>query len=180
MTQADAITFIAESALQPDSDPKILLILNQEVNILCNTSWQWNTVILDLERDIDNKFFVGTDVLHCVAIYPSIDVEVDSSGYLYDRELQSSTFDYKVLRVMLVKLLSFDDLPVIAQEYILASAQIQYQGLINGQSEVNQFLFSRKQEMDLKLKQMENKRKKPSMLNGHLDTFQALNSYRRF
>ena len=104
-------------------------ILNEVNREVQSAGWKFNTSWkVSLQRDINNKLVVGTDVLHIEFDHlreakSSYD-PVLRGNYLYNLAKESFTWDKDFEYVTVIYLLDFESIPEQARRYITIRASI--------------------------------------------------------
>lgn len=130
MTELKAVNRMLALAGEPPVNtlsttiPEVLqavAVLSQVSEEVQAVGWHFNSDdALSLSPGPDKTISVPTDALRIDATEPALDL-VARSGKLYDKGTNSNQFD-EAVDVDIVRLLTFEDLPAVAQHYITLRA----------------------------------------------------------
>lgn len=98
--------------------------------------WWFNTEVIELAPTSDGKIVLPDDILKLDPVAPQLNYAM-RGGYLYKLSTARGEDPYKFdmhITVQLVRLLSFDDLPAPAQDFISLSAQRDFMVDMDGDS----------------------------------------------
>ena len=141
--------------------------------------WSFNTDYeVTLQRNTSNEIPVGASVSRVVVSpteYPDYDV-IQRGAKLYDRRRQSYTFT-EDLKADVTSLLTWDDLPEHAHQYIMIKAGRQLQEAILGSGDLTKINLTQELEALSQCLEEETTKSEHNMLRGNPNMTSALNTY---
>ena len=141
--------------------------------------WSFNTDYeVTLQRNTSNEIPVGASVSRVVVSpteYPDYDV-IQRGAKLYDRRRQSYTFT-EDLKADVTSLLTWDDLPEHAHQYIMIKAGRQLQEAILGSGDLTKINLTQELEARSQFLEEETTKSEHNMLRGNPNMTSALNTY---
>ena len=141
--------------------------------------WSFNTDYeVTLQRNTSNEIPVGASVSRVVVSpteYPDYDV-IQRGAKLYDRRRQSYTFT-EDLKADVTSLLTWDDLPEHAHQYIMIKAGRQLQEAILGSGALTKINLTQELEARSQFLEEETTKSEHNMLRGNPNMTSALNTY---
>jgi hypothetical protein len=141
--------------------------------------WHWNTD--------ENKLMTPDN--NGEIILPNNTISIDTSSYdrwlnvkqrgtkLYNAETNSYVFDRPV-RLDLVLLFNFTDMPLVAKDYVATMAAVQLQQNMLGADNVDKYLKERLVQCSVLLRQDENRRADRNTLTDNWHTYSILGGRR--
>ncbi len=141
--------------------------------------WSFNTDYeVTLQRNTSNEIPVGSNVSRVVVSptqYPDYDV-IQRGAKLYDRRRQAYTFT-EDLKADVTYLLTWDDLPEHAHQYIMIKAGRQLQEAILGSGDLTKINLTQELEARSQFLEEETTKSEHNMLRGNPNMTSALNTY---
>jgi len=141
--------------------------------------WSFNTDYeVTLQRNTSNEIPVGSNVSRVVVSptqYPDYDV-IQRGAKLYDRRRQAYTFT-EDLKADVTYLLTWDDLPEHAYQYIMIKAGRQLQEAILGSGDLTKINLTQELEARSQFLEEETTKSEHNMLRGNPNMTSALNTY---
>jgi len=131
------VTDISTPSTLPISGSTAITVLDEISREVQSEGWHFNTeedVTLSPDSNNNNKIVLPTDVIEADVVDSSYDV-VPRGLTLYDRKENTTAFT-RDLKVTLVRLLDWDDLPEPARRYITLRSSRVLQGRLVGSREL--------------------------------------------
>jgi len=153
--------------------------LNDVSRKIQSEGWSFNTDYeVTLQRNTSNEIPVGSNVSRVVVSptqYPDYDV-IQRGAKLYDRRRQAYTFT-EDLKADVTYLLTWDDLPEHAHQYIMIKAGRQLQEAILGSGDLTKINLTQELEARSQFLEEETTKSEHNMLRGNPNMTSALNTY---
>jgi hypothetical protein len=151
-------------------------ILGQVSREVQSRAWAFNSESeYPLARDVDGNVYVPTNALR-VSIANSMASRYDvvqRGRRLYDRENHTFVFT-ETLKVNLVSLLTFEDMPECARWYVTCRAARQFLDKMVGTAELHSFTQADEQAALAVLKEFEGETNDYNVLTGSYDVFRTI------